>query len=143
MVVQLSWSIEGEKQISRRFNTISNDLGDFRLPLTRIGTELKGAVDSNFSSRGVLFGEKWAPRKDKKTHPLLEKTGAMRGAFDKRIGPGFVEIFNPTDYFKYHQSNKPRKTRLPRRVMLKIDDIRKVFIVKEFQRHLQNVIRKD
>lgn len=135
-MIELNWSIEGEKQISRRLDITPRKINDFTQPLMRIGAELKTAIDSNYSSRGALFGAKWKKRKDKKPHPLLEKTGKMRASFEKRLGPGYLEIYNTADYFKYHQSNKPRR-KLPRRVMLKIDQVRKVFIVKEFQRHLQ------
>lgn len=140
-MIELSWSIEGEKQISRRLDLTPYKLGNFTEPLMRIGVELKSAVDSNYSSRGALFGAKWKKRKDKNPWPLLEKTGAMRHSFEQRLGPSYLEMYNTADYFRYHQSNKPRGTALPRRVMLKIDKIRKVFIVKEFQRHLQNVNR--
>jgi len=138
-MIELNWSIEGEKQISRRFNQIPDDVGSFKVPLFRIGRELRTSVDMNFNSRGALFGERWPSRKDKKPWPLLEKTGRMRRGFEQRLGPEYVEIYNTTDYFKYHQSILPRK-KLPRRVMLKIDQIRKVFIIKEFQRHLQKSV---
>lgn len=134
-MIQLEFEIEGEKQLSRRFVKIPQDLGDLTPVMVRIGAELKTAVDQNYKSRGSLFGAKWKPRKDNKTHPLLEKTGKMRAGFKERLGPDYVEIYNTVDYFKYHQSNKPRK-KLPRRIMLKLDQVRKTFIVKEFQRHL-------
>lgn len=138
-MIEISWSIEGEKQISRRFNSIPLDLEKLAEPLHTIGTELLLSVDANFSSRGSLFGEKWDARKKNYPWPLLERIGVMRAGFDKRLGPGYLEIFNPTDYFKYHQSNKPRRV-LPRRVMLKIDQIRKVFIIKTFQRHMHKAV---
>lgn len=141
-MIELNWSIEGEKQIHRRLDIIPNNIGDFKVPLFKIGRELRTSVDANFGSRGALFGAKWEPRKDNKTHPLLEKTGKMRRAFSQDLGPEYVAIFNASDYFAFHQSNKPRTSALPRRVMLKIDEIRKRFIVKEFQRHAREAIRK-
>ena len=138
-MIELKVDIEGEKQLSRRLLRIPEDIGDFKRPLFRIGAEVRGAVDSNFSSRGSLFGEPWAPRKDNLPHPILEKTTRMRRNFKQKLGPDYLEIFNPTPYFKYHQSNKPRK-RLPRRVMLKLDRDRKLFITKEFQRHVRGIL---
>lgn len=140
-MITLSASIEGEKQLSRRLMKIPDNIGSFREPLDKIGREVRLSVDANFSSRGALFGERWSPRKDSKPHPLLEKTGVMRNAFAQNLGPAYVEIFNPTEYFKFHQSNKPRR-KLPRRVMLKLDEIRKRFIVREFQAHVREAIRK-
>lgn len=140
-MIQLSGTIEGSKELSRRFMQIPDDLGNLKPPLFKIGREVRISVDANFSSRGALFGEKWEPRKDNKSHPLLEKTGRMRRAFSQRLGPDYVEIANPTEYFKYHQSNAPRR-KLPRRVMLKIDEIRRIFIVKEFQSHIRQALKK-
>lgn len=139
-MIELKADLEGERQLSRRLLTMSKDIGDFKKPLFRIGGELRGAVDTNFSSRGSLFGEPWKPRTKPYPHPILEKTGKMRRNFKQKLGNDYLEIFNPTPYFKYHQSNKPRK-KLPRRVMLKIDKIRKVFIQKEFQKHVRRTLK--
>lgn len=138
-MIELKVDIEGEKQLSRRLITIPKNIGNFKKPLFRIGGEVRGSIDTNFSGRGSLFG-RWVPRKDNKPHPILEKTGKMRANFKQNLGPYYVEIYNPTPYFKYHQSNKPRK-KLPRRVMMKIDNIRRSFIQKEFQRHIIESMR--
>lgn len=137
-MIELSVDLEGEKQLSRRLLVASKDIGDFKRPLFRIGAEVRGSIDANFSSRGALFG-RWLPRKDNKPHPILEESGEMRRNFKQNLGPTWIEIYNPTPYFKYHQSNKPRR-KIPRRVMMKIDHIRRVFIQKEFQRHVHNVV---
>ncbi len=138
-MIELNVTLEGEKQLSRRLMTIPKNIGDFKRPLFRIGGEVRGSIDQNFSGRGALFG-RWVPRKDNKPHPLLEETGKMRRNFKQSIGPSYISIYNPTPYFKYHQSNKPRK-RLPRRVMMKIDRQRQQFIQKEFQKHIMDAIR--
>lgn len=138
-MITLSVDIEGEKQLSRKLLTASSGIGDFKRPLFRIGAEVRGSIDTNFSGRGSLFG-RWLPRKDNLPHPILEKTSRMRRNFKQNLGPDYVEIYNPTPYFKYHQSNKPR-TKIPRRVMMKIDEQRRVFIQKEFQKHIMDTIR--
>ncbi len=138
-MIELKVTLEGEKQLSRRLITIPSEISNFKRPLFRIGAEVRGSIDTNFSSRGALFG-RWVPRKDNKPHPLLEKTSAMRRNFKQNLGPDYIEIFNPTPYFKYHQSNKPRK-KLPRRVMMKIDRERQQFIQKEFQEHIIRAMR--
>ena len=135
-MIELNVTLEGEKQLSRRLLTIPSDISDFKRPLFRIGAEVRGSIDTNFSSRGALFG-RWVPRKDNLPHPLLEKTSAMRRNFKQTLGANYIEIFNPTPYFKYHQSNKPRK----RRVMMKIDRDRQQFIQKEFQEHIIRAMR--
>lgn len=139
-MIELRADIEGSRELSRRLLKVADNIGDFKKPLFRIGAEVRGSVDTNFSSRGSLFGEKWPARKKSYPWPMLERTSTMRRNFKQKLGNDYVEIFNPTPYFKYHQSNKPRKV-LPRRVMLKIDKIRKVFIVKEFQKHIINTMK--
>jgi hypothetical protein len=79
-MIELKVTLEGEKQLSRRLLTIPSDISDFKRPLFRIGAEVRGSIDTNFSSRGALFG-RWVPRKDNLPHPLLEKTSAMRRNF--------------------------------------------------------------
>lgn len=140
-MIELSASLEGDKELSRRMMKIPDDIGNFKVPLFKIGREVRVSIDANYASRGALFGAKWKPRKDKKSHPLLEKTGKMRRAFDQDLGFDYVAIGNTSEYFKYHQSNAPRK-KLPRRVMMKIDEIRKVFIVKTMQEHIRSSIKK-
>lgn len=140
-MIELNVTLEGDRVLSRRLMTIPGELGDFRRPLFRIGGHVRGAVDKNFSSRGQLFGEKWAPRVDNKPHPLLEKTGKMRRNFKQKLGPDYIEIFNPTPYFKYHQSKKQRR-KIPRRVMLKLTREQQQYIQKTFQRHAAEVIKK-
>lgn len=137
-MIELSVTLEGEKQLSRRLLTIPKDVGNFKRPLFRIGGEVRGSIDTNFSGRGSLFG-RWVRRKDNKPHPILEETGRMRSNFKQRLGSDYIEIYNPTPYFKYHQSNKPRK-KLPRRVMMKLDNQRKIYIQKQFQQHIIEAI---
>ena len=139
MPITISFEVEGEQQLKRRMKMVVYSTVNLDVPLRKIGAEMLKSVESNFDSRGKLFGAKWEPRKDKKPWPLLQKTGAMRAGFKDNYGEGYVEIYNVADYFKYHQSNKPRK-KLPRRIMLKIDQVRKVFIIKAFQEHLGKAV---
>lgn len=139
-MITLNATLEGDKELSRRLIAIPQNIGSFKQPLFKIGREVRISADANFASRGALFGARWKPRKDNEPHPLLEKTGRMRRSFTQNLGNDYVEIFNTSDYFAYHQSNAPRK-KLPRRVMLKLDQIRKQFIMREFQSHIQKSIR--
>jgi hypothetical protein len=139
--VQIVYEIEGERQLSRELGIASDHITDWSAPLTKIGSELLKTFDLNFSQRGALFGG-WKPRKPQvvrgsrvDTWPLLEKTGHLRRSFNREQGRDWVAIQNTASYFKYHQSNKPRKV-LPRRVMMMIDDARKMFIQRTFQEHI-------
>jgi hypothetical protein len=57
----------------------------------------------------------------------------MRNSFIHKEGKDYVLVTNTAPYFKYHQSRLPRR-KLPRRVMMKLDETRKQTIVKEFQK---------
>jgi len=46
-----------------------------------------------------------------------------------------VEIYNVVDYFKYHQSKTGRRY-MPRRIMMKLDNQRKVKIMKRLHTDL-------
>lgn len=136
MAVQLQFEIEGEKQVSAVLGITADHVKNFRKPMERIAGELQKSFQMNFSSRGALFMPGgWPPRARYYPWPILEKTGLMRRSFREEVHDDYVVMFNSTPYFRYHQSNRPRK-RLPRRVMMKIDEQRRNFIFKELQAHI-------
>lgn len=138
-MLYLSGNLEGEQQLDRILGTMDGKFNDFREPLERSKEQLLKTTSSNFSLGGHLMGG-WKPRKRIYAHPILDKTGAMKNNFQSRVTNTQMEIWNPTRYFKYHQSNKPR-TRLPRRVMLKIIEADKVRISKFFQEYVIKATR--
>jgi len=139
-MIFLDASIEGEQQVQRRLGIVADGVEDFSPALENIADELLHSVDENFSQRGGLFGG-WPPRKVEQSWPLLEKTGELRGGFVSAVKSDYMELGNFVPYFKFHQSNKPR-ARLPRRVMLKIDQQRKIYITKQFQEYLVGLIQE-
>ena len=130
--MQISFELEGEKQLSRNLRNVSADLGDWTDTFKKVGLQLQtlfsGAV---FETEGREIGEPWVKRKKDYPWPLLQKSGKMRGGFEYEARKDQVKIFNKVPYFVYHQSNKPR-FRLPRRVMMKIDEKRKMDIIHTF-----------
>lgn len=138
-MIFLDASLEGEQQLSRRLGIVADGVEDFSPAFEMIEKELLHSVDQNFSQRGALFGG-WPARKDNNPWPLLEKTGELRDGFVSQLRSDALEIGNSDPKFKFHQSNQPR-TRLPRRVMLKIDQERKVYISKAFQEYLVKLIQ--
>lgn len=139
MAITIDAGIEGEVQLQRKLLVVADGVKDFKEPLRRIEEEVLKSFQDNFDARGGLFGG-WPPAKKDYGHPLLEDSGAMRSNFQSRIGKDFVRLYNPTSYFVYHQSNAPR-SKLPRRVMMKLDQQRKTFIVKAFQEHIVALLR--
>ena len=96
-------------------------------------------TDENFSKRGALFGG-WQPHARPMGHPLLEDTGSMRGGFESTATKSAVHVGNTQSYFKYHQSKAPR-SKIPRRVMLKIREQDARAITKIFQSYLIGLLR--
>jgi len=144
--IELSVELEGEKQLSRRLLIVADGVTDFTDPLNKIGGELKKTFDDNFDDEGSLFGG-WRERKPQyrdgiriDTWPLLQKTGEMRQSFESIVDKNSLTISNKAPYFVYHQSNKPRY-KLPRRVMMKVDEERRQYIQKAFQAYLVSLMR--
>lgn len=141
MAVTLSATIEGEKQLSRELGISADHIKDWRKPFTEIGGELLKTWQLNFDTQGSTLGEQWKPRKDKNPWPLLQKTGAMRKSF-YATPQGFdtLVLGNRDSKFPFHQSNSSR-SRLPRRVMMKLAEAQRTFIQKAFQAHIVESIR--
>jgi phage gpG-like protein len=138
-MLRLDADIEGDKELSRLLTDIDTGLRSFRPALEKIVPEVLKSIDLNFAARGSLFGG-WKPPAKNYGHALLEDSGTMRGAFEFDVFDDHAIIYNPTEYFKYHQSNQPR-TKIPRRVMMKLDDERKRFIVKAHQEQIIDLLQ--
>ena len=146
MSVHLQFEIEGEKQVSVELGIAADGVKKWDKPLAKVGDTLLKSFDLNFAARGALFGG-WPARKPQykkgqrvDTWPLLEKTGAMRKGFRSDVNEDYVKLDNKLPYFKYHQSKEPRK-KIPRRIMMKIDQQRRNEIIKIFQAHIVQVTR--
>jgi hypothetical protein len=132
--VTLNFTVEGDVQLSRRLRIVSDKVKDFSNEFKKTGDFLTSYSNQDvFSSKGAVLGGTWPPRKNEEnyTWPILEKTGKMRAGFKSEPSAMQVIVYNVMDYFKYHQSKLPR-TRLPRRIMFKLNDYLKTRIVKIF-----------
>lgn len=149
MSFKLAFSIEGETQLSRKLLNVSTSLTNFKEPFTETGNMMANFIRKDvFSSQGSVIGEPWKrlspytiATKARHSYPStpLVATGAMQNSFYSIASSNQVVIGNTQDYFKYHQSNKPR-SKIPRRIMLKIDEQRKTDIVRIFQRYLHETV---
>ena len=142
MSLQLSWEIEGRQELSRVLRDIGKEVKDWT-PAFRESAEELVKIFSNdvFATRGGAIGESWKPLKPsylaKKTADgfppdILVRTGAMKKNFKSLFQSDKAEIWNATTYFQYHQSDKPRQSNLPRRVMMKLGEQQKQLVVKIF-----------
>ena len=141
MSVQLSWQIEGTQQLSRVLKGIGDGIKDWTPAFREASQELaKIYANDVFETRGRAIGETWQPlspvylaQKVKQGYPAdpLVRTGAMKGSFKTLFKADFAEVWNSATYFQYHQSSAPR-TKLPRRVMMKLGEQQKQLVVKIF-----------
>lgn len=150
MSLKLTWTIDGEKQLSRRLRNIGEGVKDWTPAFKEASDRLKNIFSNDvFNTQGGVIGERWQPlkptylaQKVKKGFPEtpLIKTGLMKNSFYTEVEKDYAIISNSIDYFKYHQSNKPR-SKIPRRVMMKIDNPQKQMIVRVFQVYWNKIVK--
>lgn len=150
--LHISWEIEGEKQLSRRLRGISEDLTEWELAIKKSVLTLKDIFENDvFKTEGQAIGERWSPlsrayaeqkRQRYGDQPILVATGKMRKSFKATWNPYKGVVWNTAAYFKYHQSNQPR-SKIPRRVMMKLGNQQRELIVKNFQELAVKKIRKN
>lgn len=147
----LSWEIEGEKQLSRNLLLLADRIQDWTPAFRETAIDLKSVFESDvFKSEGGAIGEHWSPLsaayayKKAQKYPgkgILEATGRMRSGFMMEFKSNYAKVWNDIEYFKYHQSNKPR-SKLPRRVMMKLGNAQKNMVVKIFHSYFHEIVNK-
>lgn len=140
-MLQVTWTIEGERQLSRRISKIGDEIKDWTNAFKEAGQTIKDVFANEvFSSEGAVIGESWpalkpqylaAKRKQGYTGGILVKTSLMKNSFRYEYDKHSAIIWNSADYFKYHQSKGARR-RLPRRVMMKLGTTQREIIMKIF-----------
>ena len=150
MALTLQFNIEGERQLSRRLRGIGDEVKDWKPAFREAGKELVQVFSNDvFASRGRAVGESWAPlapatlaEKEAQGYPSqpLVRTGEMKNSFQAQPLSQSLTLWNATEYFKYHQSNQPR-SKLPRRVMMKLGEEQREIVVKTFQKHYRKKMR--
>ena len=145
----ISWTIEGETQLSRTLLGMGNKLRDFRQPFGESVSMLKTVFSQDvFATHGAAIGEKWkrlspytVSQKARKGYPSdpLIATGQMQRSFQSVVSTDQAVVFNTSEYFKYHQSNLPRE-RIPRRVMMKLAERQREEIVKIFHQFIRQAL---
>ena len=148
----IQWSVENERQLSRRLQNVRVETSDFSAAFKRSTEQIRDrAAGPVFETQGAVIGEPWPPLSaftvaDKAAkgyggQPPLVRTGTMQGSFRANHDKLGGVVWNDASYFKYHQSRRPR-TRLPRRVMMKLDEFNRQVVVKSLQDHLRKAMRR-
>lgn len=149
-MISLEFTIEGEKQLSRNLLNVGSNMQNLSRPFKDTGDYVKKYTENDvFNTQGASNGNPWeklspeyAIAKSKKYSGkgILEASGRMRNSFYYDSGRDYVIIGNKTDYFKYHQSNKAR-SKLPRRVMLKLTQTLRENIVRIFNTYIKEILK--
>lgn len=143
----LRWRIEGVSELSRTLLETHKKLKSFRWPLWKASRFILADVERNFETEGGLVGG-WEPLAPATVagriregyggeHPILQKTGGLRRSFYADVSKTRAFISAKSPYFGFHQSKKPRKTKLPRRVMLSLVERTRQNIVEEFHKFVR------
>lgn len=126
-------SIEGAEEAVRKLQGTSSAVTGMQPVMGEIGKYLTRFFSSEvFASRGSIIGEPWpalnaryAVQKAKRYpgRPPLVRTGVMQRSFAFVTGATFARVTNTDRKFNYHQSDEPR-SKMPQRVMMKVDEAR-------------------
>lgn len=150
MAMHLEFTVEGEKRLSRKLHGVEEGMKNFYPTFRKVGRNLKKTFKNNFAYRGRLLNKPWeslamSTLKEKKRlgylwqGPLV-RTGKMKRSFRSRPERLQVTVDNPTPYFKYHQSKRPRR-HLPRRVMISLTKGKRQEIVRMFQKAVESLLK--
>jgi phage gpG-like protein len=148
----LQWTIEGEKELSRVLIGMGTSLKDYRQPFENSVYYLKKTFSKDvFATQGAAIGERWKrlspatvaekARRGFFGGPLI-RTGRMQNSFASIVQSDQAVVYNTAEYFKYHQSNRARSFRLPRRVMMALGQNQRVTIVRYFQEFVREAMRR-
>lgn len=149
MGLQLTFTIEGQTQLSRELLIVASRVKDWTPAFAEAAEYLKDVFSNDvFDTEGAAIDERWDPlskayayQKSKKFpgKGILEATGAMRNGFMTLWRPDMAAVWNKMEYFKYHQSNQARHV-LPRRVMIKLANEQREQVVRVFNTYFQQVV---
>jgi phage gpG-like protein len=144
-MLTLRWSIEGQQQLVRRLRGIRAEALNWKPAFDEASKDLQGIFANDvFQTEGRAVGKKrWQPlspayaARKARLYPgkgILEATGTMRNSFKRKFDPDMAAVWNTAEYFKYHQSNKPR-SKMPRRIMMHLGNQQRELVVKIFHQH--------
>lgn len=147
--MQIQFAIEGVVELSRRLSGMAVMVEDWSPAFEQAVEDLKQVFSGPvFDTQGGAVDETWSPlsrayalRKalEYPDKGILEASGKMRNSFMSKFDASSATLWNAATYFKYHQSNQPR-TKMPRRVMMKLTENLKQLVVEDFNVYMRDSI---
>lgn len=168
MPTNLTISIKGSQKFIKGLTELDKRYRHPLEALTQARDYYLGEIQRNYDTQGSTFGEPWKPltvatliSKWKRSigpggisgGQSMVQTGRMKRSFTATISRNLLVIYNNVEYFLKHQSKNPQDRRifvfgrrnktmvLPRRVMMKLDAIRRAKIVSFFGRWMRNNVK--
>lgn len=137
MTVQVTVEVVGGAKLVATLGDVATGVKDLGKSMAAIGLYLRNFYSGEvFASRGQVIGEPWQPLNAKYAAykaqrwpgriPLV-RTGLMNNSFKSESGATFARISNTAEYFKYQQQGT---SRIPARVMLKLDETRQQEVIR-------------
>lgn len=132
-IIRTEITIEGIGEAREFLGKVKDSIKDLRDVLEPIaGYLLPFYKDAVFETEGQVIGESWAelsyPYRSRKAgkYPgrgILQASGSMRNSMQIQTSDEFIRLFIPDaiEYAKYHQEGT---SKMPQRVILKLDDER-------------------
>ena len=154
---KFTFEVEGQQQVVRSFNRVTDHISDLRAVWDYVQPELYKIIDENFKSEGARGGSgKWKPlspayakRKAKlyPGKPILQATGRMYAALTGVTGDSLVvkskdefAIGTSLEYPSYHQRGT---NRMPKRPPVDLGETQKRDVQKAVQKGLLDLIKSD
>lgn len=125
----IDFEVAGAKVLKKRFDVFSNRMKKRRATNAKAVILVDRWIQQNFNKEGEFVGgwEKLAKsteearrtgKKKRKGNKVLQDTGQLKSNWAHYWSHRFGRITSKVPYAKYHDSDKPRKSNLPRRQIL-------------------------
>lgn len=146
--MKLSIDINGDKRVLQTFEAMEKKLASPTKELKAVGDYAITEFSENFPAEGKRLNEPWKALAESTirqrarlgygAHPILVRTGKLMKGFRKDVQKFMVRVYNPVEYFKYHQAGGGH---LPQRRMIIATEKIKQEIVSIFAEFLRNLTK--
>lgn len=142
-------TMEGDVRLVRGLEDAIRKIRTAKPVLRNVGDVIVKEVVRNFPSEGArLEGRKWRAltpatikqriREGYGAGPILTRTGALKGGFRFDVTEELVRVWNPVEYFEYHQKGMGHN---PVRRMIAFPEWLKQDVVAQFTRFINEAMR--
>ena len=147
--LKIEFEIEGEKQVSLALEDVEVKIVNFAPPLKKVRKYLLKIWQLNFQTNGKLLGKPWKKlkpatvKRKKGKGGILRDSGDMVRSFSGTVLKDSLVMKNSADQFAFHQSKQPRKSNLPRRIMMRINEQARQRILEIFNGYVNKIIPRN